>query len=247
MPYKEGQPTLIDILVRPFLHIEVIKKDALGKPYVFQFEYFMLLHIMFQSGAILGRMMCNKIDEFKKMLLIPNYTEGEVLEQATKAAEAQLADFKKEYGNEPSHLGDFIHGELFKGAIGLSLRDCVEVLIRDKKRYKEIKRMVEKKDRQKVALSQEAVYDVLTNYVYRGIGFGMKFPELTGKLSKDKENLEGEMVYIDAVNDVITHNIDNFWREFGKVAIEPNVLEFMELVATSTGRSKRGRIHSSDC
>lgn len=236
MPYEEGQPTLIDILVRPFLHIEVVKKDAFGKPYVYQFEYFMLLHVMFQSGAILGRMMCNKIDEFKKMLLIPDHTEGEVLEQATKAAEAQLADFKKEYGNEPSHLGDFIHGELFKGAIGLSLRDYVEVLIRDKKRYKEIKRIVEKKARQKVSLSDN--YDVLTNYVYRGIGFGMKFPELTEKLSKGKENLEGEMVYIDAINDVLTQNLSNFWREFGEVAIEPNVLEIVELAATSTGRSR---------
>ena len=189
MPYKEGQPTLIDFLVQPFLHIgkagniEVVKKDAFGKPYVYQFEYFIILKLIFESGAILGRAMCDKIDEFKKVLLIPNHTGDEVLELATKAAEAQLADFKKEYGNEPSRFGDFIHGELFKGAIGLSLIDCAEVLIHDKKRYKEIKRMVDKKARQEVVLSQEAIYDVLTNYSYRGIGFGIKFPALTKKMT----------------------------------------------------------------
>jgi hypothetical protein len=247
MPYKEGQPTLIDFLVRPFLHIEVVKKDAFGKPYVYQFEYFMLLHTIFQSGAILGRAMCNKIDEFKKVLLIPNSTEDEVLELATKAAEAQLADFKKEYGNEPSRFVDFIHGELFKGAIGLSLIDCGEVLIRDKKRYKEIKRTVDKKARQEVVLSQEAIYDVLTNYGYRGIGFGIKFPELTEKLSIGKANLEGEMVYIDAATDAYTNSISQFWKLYEDVATKVDIVEFAKLVATAIGRSECGRIHSSNC
>ena len=190
MPYKEGQPTLIDFLVRPFLHIEVVKKDAFGKPYVYQFEYFIILKLIFESGAILGRAMCDKIDEFKKVLLIPNHTGDEVLELATKAAEAQLADFKKEYGNEPSRFGDFIHGELFKGAIGLRLIDCAEVLIHDKKRYKEIKRTVDKKAQQKVVLSQEAIYGVLTNYSHRGIGFGIKFPALTKKMASFVDRAE---------------------------------------------------------
>ncbi len=198
MPYKEGQPTLIDFLVRPFLHIKVVKKDAFGKPHVYLFEYFTILKLIFESGAILGRAMCDKIDEFKKMVLTPNSTEDEVLELATKTAEAQLADFKKEYGSEPSGFVDFIHGELFKGAIGLSIVDCGEVLIRDKKRYKEIKRTIDKKAQQKVVLSQEAIYGVLANYSYRGIGFGIMFPALTKKMTTNFVNRAEELLLLAA-------------------------------------------------
>ncbi len=188
MPYKEGQPTLIECLVWPFTKIEVVKEDASGKPYVYLFEYYMILQVIFESGAVLGRAMCNKIDKFRKMLLIPP-TKDDALEKATKAAKAIFDAATKESGNEPSNFGDFIHGMLFKEAIGLSLRDCAEVLMRDKKRFKEIQRTVEKKAQQKGSLSDN--YDVLMLYGYWGIGFGIRFPELTEKMYRNlHENID---------------------------------------------------------
>jgi len=245
MPYKEGQPTLTDFLVwlklQLNIYLKVVKKKEGAEPYVYQFEYFMLLQQIFLDGAALGRAMCNKIDEFKKVLLIPNHTGDEVLELATKAAEARLADFKKEYGNEPSNFSDFIHGELFKGAIGLSLRDCGEVLIHDKKRYKEIKRTVDKKGRQKVVLSQEAIYDVLTNYSYLGIGFGIKFPELTESICSK--------AYLESLEEYLLPLLADYTQEFYpeliddlelRDYIDTDILELMEqmkMVAIVMGRS----------
>ncbi len=229
MPYKEGQPTLTSFLAWPFTKIEVVKEDAFGKPYVNLFEYYMILQVIFESGAVLGRAMCNKIDEFRKMLLIPP-TKDDALEKATKAAKAIFDAATKESGNEPSNFGDFIHGMLFKEAIGLSLRDCAEVLMRDKKRFKEIQRTVEKKAQQKASLSDN--YDVLMLYGYWGISFGIKFPELTEKMYR---NLH-ENINMDAYSELkeLGLLVGDIGEKREVISLEEREKELLQLLAAYT-------------
>ena len=194
MLYKESQPTLMDFLgVLPVM--KVTQKQRFGGFYIRLCNFFEVLSLQYECGAILGRARRDKLDILENMLLIPG-TKGKLMKLCVVLqglAKERLNGFRKNVGREPETFQEFILVRAFENK-GLSLTGWSG----DKK---ETKKMTEACD-EKVPL--EKAEPEIKMYGLEGIGFGSSFPELTEKMYRGA----CENVGVDVWSEARAHGLD---------------------------------------
>lgn len=184
MPYKEERISLQGFIVWIPLK-SMVRKTLIGKRYIHLATSLLSFHVEYETGAVLGRAMLDKLDILKKMLSIPGLNMANVIKDAQEAGKKRLDEFKKEHGDEPETFSDFIYWPLWEKATGLSLGKLfkpshIENRERERKR---LSRTIQRKLGEKVPL--EEAQPAISNFLLEGIGFGSAFPALTEKMYKN--------------------------------------------------------------
>ena len=186
MPYKEERISLQGFLVWIPLK-SMLRKTLIGKRYIHLATCLLSFQVEYETGAVLGRAMLNKLDILKKMLSIPGLNMTNVIRDAQQAAKKHLDEFKKEHGDEPETSSDFIYWPLWEKATGLTFDEVfkpepcdIETHERTRKR---LSRAIQKKLGEKVPL--EKAQPAISSFLLEGIGFGSTFPKLTEKMHKN--------------------------------------------------------------
>lgn len=183
MPCKEGQPLLMEYSWWVPLK-QVVRKKLFGKRYIQFIDYARILAFQYETGALLGRAMRDKLDIFHKMLLKPGADINNSITSIQSKAKDHLKKFTEEEGKEPDTFYDFIATrELTKAekVMGLSTVDVHE----PKRHLKELGKLYGHE------LALDDVYTNIFNSGLIGIGFGSSFPELTVKMYKNAyENID---------------------------------------------------------
>lgn len=171
MPYKEGQPDLLDYLGSTPVRREV-QKPLFGKPYLRFDAYCHILSFVYEEGALLGRAKRHKLSILEQLLIIPGI-KLKPIEDAQEMAKARLDEFRKESGGEPSAFTEFIELRAVEGALkahGLALPP------RNEREAWKIRKVYGVK-----MPLREAIAGIKL-HVLEGIGFGSSFPELTEEM-----------------------------------------------------------------
>ncbi len=183
MPYKEERISLQGFLVWIPLK-SMVRKTLIGKRYIHLATCLLSFQVEYETGAVLGRAMLDKLDILKKMLSISGLNMANVIKDAQEAAKKRLDKFKKDSGNEPETFSDFIYWPLWETATGLSFGELFKpehVENRERTR-KRLSRTIQKKLGGKVPLKE--AQPAISNFLLEGIGFGSAFPTLTEKMYK---------------------------------------------------------------
>lgn len=184
MPYKEEQISLQGFLAWIPLKY-MVRKTLIGKRYIHLATCLLSFQVEYETGAVLGRAILDKLDILKKMLSIPGLNMANVIKDAQEAAKKRLDEFKKEHGDEPETFSDFIYWPLWEKATGLTLGDLFrpcDIETRERTR-KRLSRIIQKKLGGKVPL--EEAQPTISGFLLEGLGFGSTFPELTEKMCKN--------------------------------------------------------------
>ena len=189
MPYKEGQPLLMGLFAGiPFE--QVVRKKVFGKRYMRMFDYSRTLSFQYEAGALLGRIMRDKLDIFHKMLVKPGTDINRSIAFIQSEAKARLKKFTEQKGKEPDTFNDFIAlTELEEAAKVMGLSIDEDAYYQDPKSHlKNLGKLYS----HEVALDD--VYKNILNCSLYGIGFGSSFPELTVRMYKNTyENIDVNM------------------------------------------------------
>lgn len=109
MPYKEGQPTLMQIFVLAWIPLkQVVRKKLFRKRYITMFYYSRTLAFQYETGALLGRAMRHKLDILHKMLVKSGTDINRSIAFIQSEAKDRLKKFTEEKGKEPDTFNDFI-------------------------------------------------------------------------------------------------------------------------------------------
>jgi hypothetical protein len=181
MPYKEEHPRLMASLSWIPLK-QVLNKNLFGGRWLTLYNFFSALSFQYESGALIGRAMSDKLNILEKMLGNPT-TVGELVQLLKDAAEKRLDEFRRDIGKEPDTFGEFIlDRELERSGLRRLLDDAVlsvaTHLETRKRREKALKAFLEK-------VPFEKAYSHLHIFGMEGIGFGSSFPELTEIMCKN--------------------------------------------------------------
>jgi len=174
MPYKEGQPLLMGFLAGIPLG-QVVRKKLFGKRYITMFHYAATLAFQYETGALLGRAMRDKLDIFHKILVKPGTDINRSIAFIQSEAKNLIKNFIEEEGKEPDTFYDFIALKELENAskvTGLS--------------------MVSSKDFRKLYGHEFVLDDVYRNILscgLHGLGFGSSFPELTVRMYKNSHEI----------------------------------------------------------
>ena len=163
----------------------LVRKTLFGKRYIFLANCLLLFQFEYQTGAVLGRAMCDKLDILKNMLSIPGLNFANVIKDSQEGQKKRLDEFKKDHGDEPETFSDFIYWPLWKKATGLTLDDLFrpsDIETREKIR-KKLSKIIQKKLGIKVSL--EEAQPLIGGFLLEGLGFGSTFPKLTEKMFKN--------------------------------------------------------------
>ena len=166
MPWKEGQPSLMGFLGTTAI-TKVTETRLFGGRYLRLLNFLGLLSYLYESGAILGRAICNKLRILTKMLVVPGAEIDKFIKISGDAAKERLDTFRNEVGNEPDTFNEFI------------LLRALERLTGPSPDLKALKKVFS----QKVPL-EKAWIDIQT-FGVEGIAFGSSFPELTEKMYRN--------------------------------------------------------------
>ena len=182
MPYKQGQPTLMSFLGSRPVARGLAKKRLFGGPYIRLYDFCELLTFMYESGAILGRAMSNKLGILEKMLAVPWWApEPMTMKFAQEMAKERLNAFRNETGAEPDSFIKFIQLKELERRIGLL---ALSVLPSGNK---EARKAVDKK----IPLAEAAL--PINTFGLEGVGFGSCSPTLTERMYRtDYENINAE-------------------------------------------------------
>jgi len=163
----------------------LVRKTLIGKRYIPLATCLLLFQVEYETGAVLGRAMRDKLDILKKMLSIPGLNLVNVIKDVQEAEKKRLDDFKKEHGDEPKTFGDFIYWPLWERATGLTLDGLFKPsdienheIIR-----KRLSKIIQKKLGVKVSLDE--AQPRISDFLLEGLGFGSTFPELTENMCKN--------------------------------------------------------------
>ena len=184
MPYKKGQPLLVEFLAWIPLE-QVIQKKLFGKRYVTMFHYAATLAFQYETGALLGRAMRDKLDIFHKMLVKPGTDINRSIALNQSKAKDLLKKYIEEEGKEPDTFYGFIALKELEEAskvMGISIDDDYEH--GNRKRYL--------KDLRKSwghELALDDVYTDILNCGLFGLGFGSSFPELTVRMYENTHEI----------------------------------------------------------
>ncbi len=174
MPYKEGQRLLMEFFAGIPLG-QAVQKKLFRKRYITMFHYAATLAFQYETGALLGRAMRDKLDIFHRMLVKSGTDISRSIAFIQSEAKDRLKKFIEEEGKEPDTFYDFIgHKELEKASkvTGLS--------------------MVSSKDFRKLYGHEFVLDDVYRNILscgLHGLGFGSSFPELTVRMYKNSHEI----------------------------------------------------------
>jgi hypothetical protein len=83
---------------------QVIQKRLFGKCYITMFHYTATLAFQYDTGALLGRAMCCKLDIFHKMLVKPGTDINRSIAFIQTKAKCRLKKFIEGEGKEPDTL-----------------------------------------------------------------------------------------------------------------------------------------------
>jgi len=191
MPYKEGQPTLMQIFILAWIPLkQVVRKKLSRKRYITMFYYSRTLAFQYETGALLGRAMRHKLDILHKMLVKPGTDINRSIAFIQSEAKARLKKFTEQKGKEPDTFNDFIAlTELEEAAKVMGLSIDEDAYYQDPKSHlKNLGKLYS----HEVALDD--VYKNILNCSLYGIGFGSSFPELTVRMYKNTyENINVNM------------------------------------------------------
>lgn len=182
MPYKQGQSNLMSFLAGIPLARGIAKKRLFGEPYIRIHDFCELLSFMYESGAILGRAMSNKLDILEKMLAVPWWApEPMTMKLAQEMAKERCNAFRNEIGEEPDSFIKFIQLKELERRIGpLALSALTSG-------NKKAKKALDKK----IPLAEAAL--PMNTFGLEGVGFGSSFPKLTERMYRyDYENINEE-------------------------------------------------------
>lgn len=189
MPFEEEQANLMGVVSWVAPMKQIIQTSASGKQYIRLYNYFEALPFQYESGAILGRAMRNKLSTFEKMLSTPYGTEGQTAEDLQNSARERLNRYREDATKEPDTFYELIFKREIENATGLSLDDYYEAGIRKDKKTLEkmLKVFNENVEVAKAAFGMRV-------FGLEGIGFGSSFPELTERMYKNAyENVDMDM------------------------------------------------------
>lgn len=187
MPYKEGQPTLMQIFILAWIPLkQVVRKKLFRKRYITMFYYSRTLAFQYETGALLGRAMRHKLDVLHKMLVKPGTDINRNIAFIQSEAKARLKKFTEEKGKEPDTFNDFIAlKELEEAAKVMGLSIDEDAYYQDPKSH--LKNLGKLYGRE---LALDDVYKNILNCSLYGIGFGSSFSELTVRMYKNSyENI----------------------------------------------------------
>lgn len=189
MPYKEGQPLLMGLFAGiPFE--QVVRKKVFGKRYMRMFDYSRTLSFQYEAGALLGRIMRDKLDIFHKMLVKPGTDINRSIAFMQSQAKDRLKKFTEEEGKEPDTFYDFIFKKELEEAskvMGLSIDE--DAYYQDPKRHRENLRKLWGHE-----LALDDAYRNILGCGPFGLGFGSSFPELTVRMYRNTyENINVNM------------------------------------------------------
>lgn len=189
---ETGHPHLADFLGLSPLS-KVTKKDWLGKSYIRLYDYFKVLWFLYESGALLGRAMRDKVRILEKVLA----SSGEVLwlkdwESAShwqEKASFRLKRWVKRFGKEPNTFREFIFIRELRLATGLDLSDSLDAFASgNKEMLKAYNKKIPKVSLDRCTEVSRAVGQTearMRTFLLEGIGFGIAFPELTEKMLRN--------------------------------------------------------------
>ena len=185
MPFEEGHPTLTGCLAWIPLK-NVVKKQLFGGRYLRLWDYFTMLGFQYESGAILGRARCDKLNVLVRMLMREENKVDEFMKFLQDASSDRLNRFRNEIGKDPESFYDFISlkecDRVLGGATGLTWNVLVEEYLRGNK---EVVKAFAHKVSLGVATDKSRIFGL------EGIGFGSSFPELTESMYKNAyENVD---------------------------------------------------------
>jgi len=213
MPYKEDQPRLMASLSWIPLK-QVLNKSLLGGRWLTLYNFFASLSFQYESGALIGRAMSNKMNILEKMLGDPTAV-GEIVQPLKDAAKKRLDEFRRDVGKEPETFQEFIlERELEQSGLKRLMDDAVLSIATHfetrKRREKALKAFLEK-------VPFEKAYPDLYFFGMLGIGFGSSFPELTEIMCKNHYDQKIDM------------DEWSFWRAHGlDISEVPDLLSFEE-------------------
>ena len=203
MPYKEGQPTLIDYLgTEPVTRLA--KTRLLGGRYLRYYDYCSILAFVYESGAVIGRARHNKLSILEKILEAP-WKGPEFMKFCQDQAKERLDAFRSEARREPHSFLEFILiEELAKAIKDKELRQQLKGVMtkmrdtllqkggageREIGLLKEVSAPVSEKGEIAKALQKKVrlrtVEWVIRFFGQEGIGFGSSFPELTERMYRN--------------------------------------------------------------
>jgi hypothetical protein len=177
MPYTEKQPLLMEFSAWVPLKL-VIRERLFGKRYITMFDYSRTLAFQYETGALLGRAMRDKLDIFHKMLVKPGTDIKRNIAFIQSEAKDRLKRFIEEKEKEPDTFNDFIalkELEEASKATGLS----IDNIYSPKYHLKGLKKLYGRE------LALDDVYTNILNCGLYGIGFGSSFPGLTVRMYKN--------------------------------------------------------------
>jgi len=191
LPYKEGQPTLMQIFILAWIPLkQVVRKKLFRKRYITMFYYCRTLAFQYETGALLGRAMRDKLDILHKMLVKPGTDINRSIAFIQSEAKDRLKKFTEEKGKEPDTFNDFIAFKDLEEAakvMGLSIDE--DAYYQDPKSH--LKNLGKLYGHE---LALDDVYKNILNCGLYGIGFGSSFPELTVRMYKNTyENINVNM------------------------------------------------------
>ena len=191
MPYKEGQPTLMQIFILAWIPLkQVVRKKLSRKRYITMFYYSRTLAFQYETGALLGRAMRHKLDILHKMLVKPGTDINRSIAFIQSEAKDRLKKFTEQKGKEPDTFNDFIAlKELEEAAKVMGLSIDEDAYYQDPKSHlKNLGKLYSHE------VTLDDVYKNILNCSLYGIGFGSSFPELTVRMYKNTyENIDVNM------------------------------------------------------
>jgi len=189
MPYKKGQPTLIDYLgTEPVTRLA--KQRFFGGRYLRYDDHYSILAFIYESGAVIGRARCDKLSILEKMFEAP-WLGPEPIKFSQEEAKERLDAFREEVGRALHSFLEFILLKEVENIVKLTAKYDMGQLIGKgpvsmsdlnhgvRKRWEKIEEALNKK----VPLVS-AEFEIRM-HGREGIGFGGSFPELTERMYRN--------------------------------------------------------------
>jgi len=166
----------------------MVKKTLIGRQrYIHLATCLLSFQVEYETGAVLGRAMLDKLDILKKMLSIPGVDFTNVIKDIQEEGKKRLDEFKKEHRDEPETFSDFVYWPLWEKSTGLTFDEVykpepcdIETRKRTRKRLSSI---IQKQLSKKIPILE--AQPLISRYLLEGIGFGSISPKLTETMYKN--------------------------------------------------------------
>lgn len=182
--------TLTNWLSSPLLNL-VSEEDSSGRLYTTVYDYFMVVSFVYECGAILGRVMRDKLYSLFKLFLSDEEYDAQYkagIRYHGDNVQLRLGRYKRRFGREPHTFDSFFFERELMMATGLHPQDVADAYVRGDKN---VIKPYRKKMHIKVAKDDciEPADITVSNRMYlfntEGVIFGSLFPELTERMNNN--------------------------------------------------------------